>query len=217
MNVIYAYMLTFACSLMMTSVVAQAQEPKALERCVQTENDLARLLCYDQLFKHTEISDTRDELAPSTVLIPSTPSTPLRSDEKRIDTQVSHVTSAISSAELDAQQASLADLENHSLVGSSHSGMSQQHLIDNFGAESLANVQNIPSLDKIESVVEIISENNRNIRTFTLANGQVWRETESSRLKLKEGMLIYIEKGALSAHFLGKEESKRRVRVKRVK
>jgi hypothetical protein len=93
----------------------------------------------------------------------------------------------------------------------------EKSAVDLFGAEDLGRKEDKEELSKIESVIDALTENNRSIRTFTLANGQVWQETENSRLRLKVGMPIYIEKGAFSAHFLGKESSNRRVRVKRVK
>lgn len=95
--------------------------------------------------------------------------------------------------------------------------LSNQALVDNFGAEGFNRNQNKEELNRIESVIDSIFEDNREIRTFTLANGQVWRETENSRLMVKAGTLIYVEKGLLSGHFLGKESSNRRVRVNRVK
>jgi hypothetical protein len=95
--------------------------------------------------------------------------------------------------------------------------LTNQALVDNFGGEGFNRNENKEELNRIESVIDSIFEDNRKIRTFTLANGQVWRETENSRLLLKAGTLIYVEKGLLSGHFLSKESSKRRVRVNRVK
>jgi hypothetical protein len=87
-----------------------------------------------------------------------------------------------------------------------------------FGAEDLAaRYKESEALQRIESVIISIDENRREIRSFTLDNGQVWQEKAPTRLRLKEGMQIYIEKGAFSAHFLGKESSNRRIKVQRIK
>lgn len=190
----------FALILVITAKVVGAQN---VETCVQIENDLQRLLCYDQLFKPSEKTDAQTQSTPAATLVPVMPAE--ASDSAAPPAPASSVAQAVS-PEI-----------NGAPAVSSKAEKTQQQLIDSFGAEDLGVTEKTEELSKIESVVEDISENRREIRTFTLSNGQIWRETESSGLRIKVGMSIYIEKGALSAHFLGKESSNRRVRVKRVK
>ena len=52
---------------------------------------------------------------------------------------------------------------------------------------------------------------------ITLETGQVWRQTNSTSLRLKPGQEVYVEEGALGSYFLGKESSNKRIRVKRLK
>lgn len=190
----------FALTLVITANAVSAQN---VESCVQIENDLQRLLCYDQLFKPSEQTDARTQSTPAARIVPVVPAE--ASDSATPPAPASSVAQAVS-PEINVAPAVSSTAEK-----------TQQQLIDSFGAEDLGVAQKTEELSKIESVVEDISENRREIRTFTLSNGQIWRETESSGLRIKVGMPIYIEKGALSAHFLGKESSNRRVRVKRVK
>jgi len=52
---------------------------------------------------------------------------------------------------------------------------------------------------------------------ITLANGQVWKQSESDRYKVNKGQTIYIEKGALSSYLLGTDDRNSTTRVKRLK
>jgi hypothetical protein len=71
--------------------------------------------------------------------------------------------------------------------------------------------------DKIYGTVAKVKKNTFGKHTITFADGQVWKQTDSSRLRLKVGDQIFVEKGALGSHFLGKENTNTRMRVKRVK
>ena len=51
---------------------------------------------------------------------------------------------------------------------------------------------------------------------ITLDNGQVWRQTDSVRLKLVEGQSVTIKRGALGSFFISKENANKRIRAKRV-
>jgi len=52
---------------------------------------------------------------------------------------------------------------------------------------------------------------------ITIDNGQIWRQTDSSRFKLRKDDVVIIKRGALGSFFIGKENSKKRIRAKRVK
>lgn len=51
---------------------------------------------------------------------------------------------------------------------------------------------------------------------MTLANGQVWKQTDNEYFSW-DGNAYYIERGALNSFFFGREGSNRRMRVKRIK
>ena len=52
---------------------------------------------------------------------------------------------------------------------------------------------------------------------FWLDNGQLWRQVGSDRLPPQDAGPAYIERGVLNSFFLGRDNSNRRVRVKRIK
>jgi len=53
---------------------------------------------------------------------------------------------------------------------------------------------------------------------ITLENGQVWRQTDSTRFSFKNSeQWVVVSRGALGSYFLGEPERNRRIRVKRVK
>lgn len=68
-----------------------------------------------------------------------------------------------------------------------------------------------------DKILVTVAEKRRNARgkwIVELTNGHIWEQTDSQDYYFPDGQ-IYIEKGFLGAFFLGSEESKRRMRVKR--
>jgi hypothetical protein len=202
------------CSLFLISYGLNAQTLEDAQHCTNIEKDVARLACYDHFFETSskrvegvvdaQTGQGHDANAMGTAGEMGSP--PQRMDSPTAAKSVTNEVSATASA---ANQ-SARDLERTSDKQQINSAESA------FGAEGLAIDKFSQGLSRIDAVIGSLSQNSRNIRTFTLENGQVWQETESSRLRLKAGMNIYIEKGLLSAHFLGIEDSNRRVRVKRI-
>lgn len=71
-----------------------------------------------------------------------------------------------------------------------------------------------------ESVVATItklSTDSRNYMTFTLDNGQVWKQTEVNRIRFKEGDTVEIEEGRFSGFYLSSTNNNRSTNVKRLK
>ncbi|WP_371193638.1 hypothetical protein [Glaciecola sp. SC05] len=194
------------CALVFCAQFVQAQSTQSIEKCAQTENDLLRLICYDELFTISKSGSVNIDTEVDSELAQSSQTEVPQSISITAPPVVATPPMNVPTNELDSVA-----------VKPSTQTQTQENLIDRFGAEDLDIDDKNEELTRIDSVIEAVTENKRNIRTFTLANGQIWRETESSRLRIKDGMSVYIEKGAFSAHFLGKEDSNRRVRVKRVK
>lgn len=159
--------------------------------CAKIENDVSRLACYDSFF---EIK---------------------KEGQKQV--QKTEVQKEISQDLLVAPETSEIASIAPALPANKPTDTVRASQTDDFGAQDLERKSKQAELNKIESTVTDVKESKRGIRTFTLANGQMWRETQNNRLRVKEGTKIYIEKGALSAHFLGKEGVKRRTKVNRVK
>jgi len=87
----------------------------------------------------------------------------------------------------------------------------------NFGAERLERNQTQNPISELSASVISLKEDARGRRTFTLENGQAWKEGESSRLRITEGTQVVIKKGVFSAYYLKRDDSNRTVRVSRVK
>lgn len=52
---------------------------------------------------------------------------------------------------------------------------------------------------------------------ITFENGQVWRQKDSKKIKLKTGDVVKLSKGFMSAIYLQKKDSNKRITVKRIK
>lgn len=88
--------------------------------------------------------------------------------------------------------------------------------IDKFGREHIKTAEDEQTPAQLLATVVSLSKDPRKNRIFTLDNGQIWKESEQSKLRVKVGHKVYIEKGALSAYFLGREDKTRRIRVRRL-
>jgi hypothetical protein len=66
---------------------------------------------------------------------------------------------------------------------------------------------------------EVTAAERRPDRTFeiSLANGQVWRQTEATSFSVKAGDKVRIKAGMMGAYYLRREGDGRTIRVKRVR
>lgn len=77
-----------------------------------------------------------------------------------------------------------------------------------------------PIGDDVDSMSGAISSLDRTLRgkyVITLDNGTVWEQTDSDKLKLKDGETVTIERGILGAFYLTRSDVDRRMKVKRIK
>jgi hypothetical protein len=84
-----------------------------------------------------------------------------------------------------------------------------------FGQENQPDSKDI--ISQIQATVIKTKKAPRGELIISLDNGQVWRQTDSTHLKLRKDNLVIIERGALGSFFIGKENSNKRIRAKRVK
>jgi hypothetical protein len=168
---------------------AQASDAEsAAMACVNIEADDKRLACYDRVFMHTTAKKEQKHTVPEADMkVVAAPEAPLKATERPIN----EVPPAV---------------------------VSEQAAMDNFGAENLSRKEdNSDELSELSALVASVSEDPRGRRTFVLANGQVWKEDENSRVRVKEGTQIVISKGAFSAYYLKRAGTSRSVRVSRTK
>ncbi|QYJ86629.1 hypothetical protein K0I73_02415 [Shewanella mesophila] len=69
---------------------------------------------------------------------------------------------------------------------------------------------------KLDMKVTSVSKDAYGALKIGFENGQVWKQKDNRRFKLKAGDTVYIEKGALGSFMLGKEGINTTIRVKRL-
>ncbi|WP_226664812.1 hypothetical protein [Microbulbifer aggregans] len=90
----------------------------------------------------------------------------------------------------------------------------KQHAISQFGQEQKTVIEGAP-----ESIVATISSVQKGAYgkyTFVLNNGQIWRQTGSTKVIWKGGEQIELDRGVLGAFYMRKVSGGRSVKVKRI-
>lgn len=95
-------------------------------------------------------------------------------------------------------------------------GNLQQHAEKQFGQEQKQAIEEAP--DSITATITEATEGAYGKYIFTLDNGQIWRQVDSSsRAIWRGGEQVEIERGALGSFLMRKTSGGRSLRVKRVK
>ncbi|WP_299798089.1 hypothetical protein [uncultured Shewanella sp.] len=85
---------------------------------------------------------------------------------------------------------------------------------DEFGGNFKAEEQTI---EKLYMEVASVKKDPYGALKLSFSNGQVWKQNDSRRFKLKVGETVYIEKAALGSYILGTDSRNATIRVKRIK
>ncbi len=72
-------------------------------------------------------------------------------------------------------------------------------------------------ITSISLTISKLEKTQRKQWKVTFENGQQWLQKDTTKLKLKQGEQVMLSKGALSSVFLVKENSNKRIKVKRLK
>lgn len=91
-----------------------------------------------------------------------------------------------------------------------------QTTTDSFGLENKKAAE-LKQLDEIEAEITKLSKDQFGKRTFTLSNGQVWRQKSSDAFTGKKGDRIIIIRGAFDSFRMKKAGTNRTIQVTRVK
>ncbi|MFC3122358.1 hypothetical protein [Agaribacter flavus] len=191
--------------------------------CSSIENDAQRLICYDKLFKplHHTVTTADKSNGQSVTTSQSVNAAPV---------------SANGTEDKSIQGGDAATLLKNNLKVSNFPQTANEDLPyvpaptptslppsplttsndDGFGSENLKK-STVTKPQEITSTITKITKTLTENRIVNLDNGQAWRETQLSRLRLKEGETITIRKGAFSSYLLSKEGVNRSMRVKRIK
>jgi hypothetical protein len=73
---------------------------------------------------------------------------------------------------------------------------------------------------EVETIVALVTKIEHDLRKnliVTLDIEQIWLQTDGTRMLLREGDSVSLDRGALGSFFLGVEGKNRRMRVKRIK
>lgn len=91
--------------------------------------------------------------------------------------------------------------------------------VANFGLEHIEKPNKSDEDSEIVFVIASLKKDPYGKYRFTFENGQQWKQTDSSRLKVKEGESVLLKKGFMDSVFLkkNKADSNKEMRVKRLK
>lgn len=91
--------------------------------------------------------------------------------------------------------------------------------IDAFGKEHLKKTteEQAQEVTSITLTISALSKTAYGKWNISFVNGQKWQQKDSVKLSLNKGQRVVLTKGALSAVYLQKENSKKRIKVKRLK
>lgn len=92
----------------------------------------------------------------------------------------------------------------------------EKEQIDNFAREHLKTAKEEQGPSSIHSIIVKAKQLLRGQWVISLENGQKWQQKDTARIKLKVGNKVRLEKGAIGAVYLYKEDSSRNIRVKRL-
>jgi len=162
---------------------------EAVHQCVKITNDQQRLACFDRLVQPA-IKPSVETISEVTAVATVTATAVAKSDKAQTQ----------DNAQTEVQIQKKQDIDE----------FAQEHLVKT--PEMLAK--------EVNSIELVISELTKLIRgewKITFDNGQKWRQKGNTRIKLKVGDNVIIEKGALGVFYLKKVATKKRIQVKRLK
>ncbi len=93
----------------------------------------------------------------------------------------------------------------------------EQKKVDDFAKEDLKKTKEEQGPSSIFATVTKVNKSLKGQWVIYFENGQKWQQTNTARIKLKIGNKVRLEKGALGAVYLYRENSHRSIKVKRLK
>lgn len=200
-----------------------------INQCRIIQDGVKRLACFDNLFGRLYIEQTTTSLPAASAL---------QAADLNASEQVSATQTNIKSAEIGVPDADVSEIDDidkraQALIAKAKSKTSKdpfaankprvsannkpqvQASDDNFGAESMP-VNDPKIIDEIQISIADLVKDSKGYATFTLSNGQVWRQTEAARFEFNNGETVTIKKGVFNSFYLSKLNNNRSVRVKRI-
>ena len=91
----------------------------------------------------------------------------------------------------------------------------QSSLVKTFGLPNIPDPEE--EISDIKAVVTNVEYNPYKKLIVSIDIDQVWQQTDGSRMRLRVGDTVYLERAALGSFFLGIEDKNKKMRVKRIK
>lgn len=177
-----------------------------LSICAEKSDSLQRLVCYDKLTK--EMRETRNNLPQQQAKLKVSAAEEVDHDVNLI--QKDQLEIVLPSSEL------IDELPTQPRsAGAVDDTVKKEQQQQQFGKENIQRPEDL--IKKITAKVVQVQKAPYGELIITLEGGQMWRQTNNARFKLSEGEVITIERGALGSFFIGKEDTNRRIRAKRLK
>lgn len=175
--------------------------------CAENVDSLQRLVCYDKLAK--KIKNFPSKLQEMQAQFPVRTTTSGTSDKPHQTEHKVQPKPVLAPSKRVAESLTVTK----KIVVIKDDTTSQQQAI--FGKENKQSIKN--TINQIKSKILKVHKDRFGNQTISLANGQVWRQTDNTRLKLKREQIVIIKRGAMGSFFIGKENANKRIRAKRVK
>ncbi len=180
-------------ALMTVSILANAQEADAFLACAEITDRVERVICLEEALESATATQAAD-----TAVVEDTPET----EVEDFGTSPGAVTETANVVERGAEERrSFFRLPRlPSLFGGGDDAPESdamdaepvdENALESFGREARV-VVNMDGQDELQDVITELLEANPNMWLIRLASGQVWRQTHSKRLNLREGDAVRI-------------------------
>jgi hypothetical protein len=189
----------------------------AVAQCAQTSNSLQRLVCFDRIAG--QLSDYSDSVLPQAQIQQRDASqgqanTRDYAPQQRVLSSINDP-SAVPTEPFAVMDSAPVSTATPTRQAPPKTASQLRRVEDDLGiTEDFGRVE--VRDDTLFAAVADISFDRNEYFTVTLNNGQVWKQTEISRLKIAVGDRVEIEEGRFGGFILTTEQSNRTARVKRI-
>jgi hypothetical protein len=175
-----------------------------LKKCTLEQNALKRLACFDAVTQN--LTPTTSEQVPSK----QPKAAVVKQPKQSVEASLAKVSKKITKDAVEPPKHS-----NETSIEPAKQPLAKASPVEEFGFRKKTEVKKLP--DSIVANVKAIRKNPFKKYIITLDNGHVWKQFDSTRLRISVGETVTIKSGILGAFFMSKEGVSKRLRVKRVK
>ncbi len=181
-----------------------------LSICAKNDDSLQRLVCYDSLADKMKNSQLKPQQVQHQVPLQITTDEPLKREDNTAQSAQEIQSNPVLPEPKQPQRSHI--IKPQATVDVAHEVNQQQA---NFGQENKQRTEDL--IKQIQATIIRVKKAHYGELIITLDNGQIWRQTDGTRLKLKKDQVIIIKRGAMGSFLIGKENANKRMRAKRVK